>query len=129
MAQSKAFAEEKLSRFSKQQKDPKAKQNSKLYSLDPFVGEDQVLYVCGRLNNSSLNNSCTHPILLRKNGTVTELFIKWCHDKTAHGGRDITLGLGEMRSNGYWIIDANSKTTQIIFNLLLRNVRKWPDTH
>ena len=29
-----------------------------------------------------------------------------------HGGRDIILS--EIRSNGYWIIDGNSKTRQII---------------
>ena len=89
----------------------KVEQNSKLCSLDPFIEEDQVLHVGGRLKNSSLNNSCTHPILLPKNGTVTELRIRWCHKKTAHGGRHITLS----ESHGYWIIDANSKTRQIIF--------------
>ena len=72
-----------------------------------------VLHVGGRLKNRSLNNSCTHPILLPKNGTVTKLFIRWYHEKTAHGARDIILS--EIRSNGYWIIDANSKTKQIIF--------------
>ena len=94
----------------------KVKQNNKLHSLDPFVNEDQVLRVGGRLKNSSLNNSCTHPILLPNNGTVTELLIRWCQEKTAHGGRDITLS--EIRSNGYWIIDANSKARQIIFKQL-----------
>ena len=60
-----------------------------------------------------MNNSCTHTILLPKNGTATELLIRWCHEKTAHGGRDITLS--EIRSSGYWIIDANSETRKIIF--------------
>ena len=111
MAQNRAFAEEISSLSSaKNNKVAKGKQISKLYSLDPFLDEDQVLHGGGRLKNSSLNNNCTHPILLFKNGTVTELFIKWCHEKTANGGRAITLS--EIRSNGYWI---NCKTRQIIF--------------
>ena len=104
MAQGTAFAEEISSLGSASNKKvAKVKQNIKLYSLDSFVGEDQVLPVGGRLKNISLSNSCTHPILLPKNGTVTELLIRWCHEKTAYGGRDITLS--EIRSSGYWIID------------------------
>ena len=90
MAQSRAFAEEMNSIGSANYKNvTKVEQNSKLYSLDPFVDEDQVLRVGGRLKNSSLNNSCTHPILLPKNGTVTELLIRWCYGKTAHGGETL----------------------------------------
>ena len=57
-------------------------------------------------------------ILLPQNGTVTELPIRWYHAKTAHGERDSTLS--EIRSNGYWIIDENSKTRQIIFKCVTR---------
>ena len=58
MAQNRAFAEEISSLGSaKNTKIVKVKQNSKLYSLDPFVDEDQILRVDGRLKNSSLNNS------------------------------------------------------------------------
>ena len=116
MAQNKAFAEEISSLGSaKNTKVAKVKQNSKLYS---FADENQVLRVGGRLKNSSLNNSCAHPILLPKNGTVTELLRRWCYEKTVHGGRDVTLS--EIKSNGYWIIDANSKTRQIIFKCVRR---------
>ena len=41
------------------------------------------------------------------NGALTELLIRWCHEKTAHGGSDITLS--EIRGSEYWIIDASSK--------------------
>ena len=114
VAQNRAFAEELSSLgLANNKKVAKEKQKSKLYSLDPFVDEKKVLSVGGRLTNSSLNISCTHVIQLSKNGTFTELPIKQCHEKTAHGGTDITLS--EIRSNGCWIIDANSKARQIIF--------------
>ena len=86
MAQNRACAEEISSLGSANNKKVgKVKQNSKLYSLDLFFEDYQVLLVGGRLKSSSLNNSY-HPILLPKNGTVTELLVKWCHGKTAHGG-------------------------------------------
>ena len=77
----------------------KVKQNSKSQLLDPVVDEDHVLCVGGRIKNSNLNNSCIHPILFPKNGTVAELLIRWYHEITSHGGRDITLS--EIRSNGH----------------------------
>ena len=114
IADNRAFAEEISSLGSANNKKvAKIKQNSKLYSLYPFVDEDQVLCVDGRFKNSSLNNNCTHPILLPKNIAVTELLKGWCHEKAAHGGRGIILS--EIRSNGCWIINTNSKTRQIIF--------------
>ena len=51
--------------------------------------------------------------MLLKNGTVTELLIRWCHEKTAHGGRDITLS--EIRSNWYWISNAKLQGNLIVF--------------
>ena len=77
MAQNRPFAEEiSLLGLAKNKKVSKVKQNSKLYSLDPFIGEDQVLRVGGRLKNGSWNNSFTHPVLLPKNCTITELLIR-----------------------------------------------------
>ena len=114
MAQSRTFAEEIIALGSANNKTvAKVKQNGKLYLLNTFLDEDHVLHVGGRLKNSSWNDSCTHPILLLKNGTVTELLIRWCHEKTAHGGRDITLS--EIRSNWYWISNVNSKARLIVF--------------
>ena len=108
IAQSRAFAEEINSLVSVNSNEiAKGKRNNKVYSLHPIIDEDQVLCIGGRFKNSSLSSSCTHSILLPMNGALTELLIRWCHEKTAHGGRDITLS--EIRSSGYWIIDASSK--------------------
>lgn len=72
----------------------KVKQNRKLNSLDPFVDEDQIpclLCVGGRLKNRKLNNNCTYPILLSKDGTVTELLIRWYYEKKTQRGEGIPL--------------------------------------
>ena len=77
MAQSRTFAEEIIALGSANNKTvAKVKKNSKLYLLNTFVAEDHILHVGGRLKSSSWNNCCSHPILLLKNGTVTELLIR-----------------------------------------------------
>ena len=41
-----------------------------------------------------------------KNSHVSKLIILWCHQKTGHAGRGMTLN--EVRSSGFWILNANS---------------------
>ena len=69
----------------------KVKQNSKLNSLDLSADENNILRVDGRLNNSNLNSNCTIPTLLLKNYIATEPLLRWCHENTAYGRRNITL--------------------------------------
>ena len=68
-------------------------------NLNPFIDSYGILGVGERLKKSTFDESVTHPIILPKSGKVTELLIKWCHQKTAHSGRNITLN--EIRSSGY----------------------------
>ena len=82
--------------------------------MDPFLDGDEVIHVGGRLENSFLNNECKHPISLPKVGKITELLIRHHHKLAAHSGRGITLN--EIRSSGYWIVDANSAVKNIIHN-------------
>ena len=46
------------------------KGNSKISQLDPFLDEDGVLRVGGRLCKSYLNDDCKHPVLLTKQERV-----------------------------------------------------------
>ena len=58
---------------------------SPIYGPDPFLDDNGVLRVGGRLRKSSLNWNLMHPILLPQ--------------------RDMTLN--KIRSNGFWIINGN----------------------
>ena len=53
-----------------------------------------------------------HPVMLLKKGKQTEMIIRWCHQKTAHSGRNVTLN--EIRTSGYWVIQGNSAVKEII---------------
>ena len=84
------------------------KKTSRLYRLDPMISEDGLVRVGGRLGKSSgLSEELKHPVILPKKGHVTTLIIRDAHERTAHGGRGITLC--ELR-NRFWIINANSAT-------------------
>ena len=58
--------------------------------------------VGGRLRQSGLEEAAKHPILLPEKGHITNLIIRWCHEKTAHSGSNMTLT--EIRSPGFWVM-------------------------
>ena len=80
--------------------------------LNPYVGEDGLIRVGGRLQQSNLDEKTMHPVMLPKKGKLTEMIIRWCHQKTAHSGRNVTLD--EIRTSGYWVIQGNSAVKEVI---------------
>ena len=50
--------------------------SSKISNLDPFIDENEVLRVGGRIKRSNLNTEYIHPILLSGKGIVTNLLVK-----------------------------------------------------
>ena len=75
------------------------KLGTKIACLNQSLDSDGLIRIGGRLKQSSLEWSVVHPILLPRKGSITKLNVKWCHDKAAHSGRNITLN--EVRSSGY----------------------------
>ena len=88
------------------------KGGSRLLGLDPFIDEEGMLRVGGRLKNSSLQYHLKHPLIL-PNNHVAELIVRWYHYRIEHGGRSATLN--EIRSNGYWIVKGNAMVRRVIF--------------
>ena len=84
-------------------------------SLNPSTDSYGILRVGGRLEKSTLDESVTHPIILPKTGKVTDLLIRWCHQKTAHNGRNIPLN--ENRSSGYWVMQGSSAVKKSVFKM------------
>ena len=100
------------------QKTTKLRKSSSLYRLDPFLGSDGLLRVGGRLCRcDEITTEMKHPVILPKNGHVTELIIRHKHENAAHGGRGITLN--HLRGR-YWIINANSRVRNYI------SINLWP---
>lgn len=76
-----------------------------MYQLDPIL-DNGLLRVGGRLRkSSSASFELKHPVILPKEGIVTQLILDHCHKKTQHQGRGQTLN--DLRANGYWTIGAS----------------------
>ena len=87
MVQYEAFAEE-ISLLKSGPNDETMREWSQIYKLDPFLDNDGILRVGGRLGRSvSLHYEVKHPMILPRKGHVTHLVIKHCHEKVAHQGR------------------------------------------
>ena len=74
------------------------KGSSSLYKLDPFLDEDGVLRVGGRIKHSSLPYEVRNPVILPRKGHVTDMILCHHHQAIQHQGRGITQG--EVRSAG-----------------------------
>lgn len=92
-------------------------QPSKLHQLNCFLDKDGLLRVGGRLCHSELSYEEKFPKVLPKQGHVTSLVISDCHAKVAHQGKGLTLN--EVRSQGYWIINANSVVARFVLDCVV----------
>ncbi|XP_037297855.1 uncharacterized protein LOC119190306 [Manduca sexta] len=89
---------------------------SKLKTLNPYLDENNVLRVGGRLRNSNLSYDQKHPIILDTNGHLTYLIVAEAHRKTLHGG--IQLMLSYIQSK-YWIIRVKTVIKKCIHQCII----------
>ena len=80
--------------------------SSKLYRLDPFVDNNGVLRVGGRLRRATLEFGEKHPVLMPKKNHVADLITRHYHRQVHHQGRQITHGA--IRQAGYWLIGGHN---------------------
>ena len=78
---------------------------SALYRLDPFVDDNGILHVGGRLQRARLEYKEKHPVLLPKGHHVSKLIVRHYHSQVHHQGRQITHGA--IRQAGYWLVDGH----------------------
>ncbi|XP_072159686.1 uncharacterized protein [Bemisia tabaci] len=76
-----------------------------LCKLRPFLDEQGLLRVGGRLRHSDMSYDFKFPILLPKNHHFTRLVIDYYHDMTLHGGPSSTLAAINQR---FWIINGRA---------------------
>ena len=88
------------------------KKTSSLYRLDPFLDEDGVLRVGGRIRNALVSYEIKHPVILPSKGHVTTLLVRYYHERIRHQGRGMTLN--DLRSHGYWVIGGSSSVSRCI---------------
>ena len=74
---------------------------NKLHQVDAFL-QDGIIRVGGRLKEASMSEGKRHPIILPREGHLTNLVIDYYHRKVHHQGRGMTQNA--IRSHGYWIV-------------------------
>lgn len=82
-----------------------------LLRLTLFLDSDGLLRVGGRLQSSLRQESAKHPLILPRNSLLTALIIANAHQRTLHGGTQITTSL--IRIN-YWIIGGRAPVRSFI---------------
>ena len=84
---------------------------SRIRQLDPFIDENGLLRVGGRIKNASISFSRKHPIILPKSHLITDMIISYYHQTYCHAGVQTTLYA--MRQK-YWPIDGRTRIRKII---------------
>ena len=87
-----------------------------LQKLDPFLDQNGILRVGGRIRRANLKEDIKFPILLPRDGHITKLLVQHFHKLCMHQGRTTTLN--EIRSNGYWIIGGTSSVSRYILSCI-----------
>ncbi|XP_068227672.1 uncharacterized protein [Palaemon carinicauda] len=75
---------------------------SQIANLNPFLDEQGILRVGGRIVNSDLSLKEKKPIILPGRHHITMLLVRHYHGKVRHQGRHFTDGA--VRSVGFWIV-------------------------
>lgn len=112
MAQEVDFSEEIQNL--KQRKEVSTKnKRQRLYKLNPFLDDQGILRVGGRLKHSVLHPDVKHPAILPRKSHVSTLLIRHFHEKIHHQGRGMTLN--ELRASGIWIVGGCSAVASYIY--------------
>ena len=86
---------------------------SPLKRLSPFVDEDGLIRVGGRLSSSDLQNEEKHPLIIPAKHYVSTLLVRHHHAQVAHQGRHLTEGA--LRTAGLWIIGGKKLSSSVIY--------------
>lgn len=86
------------------------KKRSQLLTLSPYLDDDGLLRVGGRIDQAAVQLDKKHPYILPSDSHLSKLIIWDAHYRTLHGGPQIMLNY--LRSK-YWIIKAREKVKKI----------------
>ncbi|XP_011859066.1 PREDICTED: uncharacterized protein LOC105556582 [Vollenhovia emeryi] len=89
--------------------------SSNLLSLAPFMGEDGLIRVGGRLKASALSFDACHQIVLPRNHILTKRIIELEHLRNMHSGLQATMAAVRQR---FWPLSLRSATRKVINNCL-----------
>ncbi|XP_075163099.1 uncharacterized protein LOC142235724 [Haematobia irritans] len=84
---------------------------SPILKLLPFLDENGLLRVGGRLQNSNFAYDIKHPLILSKCNPLSYLIIVDAHERTLHGGVTLTMSFVNRR---FWIVSGNQLAKGVV---------------
>ncbi|XP_070530765.1 uncharacterized protein [Cardiocondyla obscurior] len=87
--------------------------NSRLRRLNPYLDQDGLLRINGRLRHSNLLHDAKYPPILSKNSNLSTLYVRHAHQDCWHGG--ISLTLSTLRAH-VWVIDGANLVRKVVRN-------------
>ncbi|KMQ85252.1 hypothetical protein RF55_16302 [Lasius niger] len=84
---------------------------SKLSALTPFIDQDDLIRVGGRLNHSNLADETKHPIVLASHPLVSTI-IRHIHLQALHAGPQLTLSI--LREE-FWLLRARQTVRSVLY--------------
>lgn len=85
--------------------------SNKFTSLCPFLDDNQIIRVGGRLKNSELSFVAKHPILLPRKHRITRLLIQKAHVDCLHGGPKLTESIFKQH---FWITNSQRTISAVL---------------
>lgn len=85
--------------------------SSKLTSLCPFIDEEGIMRVRGRIQNAEVSYDEKHPIIIPAHSEMSKLLLLEAHEATLHGNKQLMLHYVRTK---YWIIGARKSAGSII---------------
>lgn len=94
----------------------KLKNTNGILSLTPFLDDDDILRVTGRLQNAAISYDEKHPIILPHSAYVSRLIVREAHLKCHHGLNSLTELVIRKK---FWIVKCKNLVKTIIFRCVV----------
>ena len=97
------------------------KKQSKLVSLSPFLDEDEIIRVGGRIGKADISFVARHPVVLDPSSELTKLMVLDTHQGLDHAGVDNVRN--ELRQQ-YWILRCKATVKRVLHGCWLCKLRR-----
>ncbi|XP_043974657.1 uncharacterized protein LOC122832198 [Gambusia affinis] len=86
--------------------------NSPILRLNPFIDNEGLLRVGGRLQHSMLQRNESNPVIIPNKHHIATLLVRHHHERVKHQGRHLTEGA--IRTSGLWLVGGKRLISTII---------------
>ena len=102
--------------------------DSTIIKLSPFLDNEGIMRINGRLDKSDISYNQKHPIIIPGKHHVAKLIVRHYHNKVYHQGRHLTEGA--IRTAGYWVTVGKRLVSSVIHHCVIcRKLRGVMETH